>query len=249
MVNEPPPLDYLSRRTVLRNAALIGIGAVAGAVSPAFAAPKETGLPFEGLLKGKPGFQPRKPAPLPIAEIPGFLSKQQLARNYTSYRDTFSKLLAAHAALPAISRDAAHADEYKKLRIQQITAGNAVLLHEFYFRNITPVRTKPSHYILANMSEHMGTLADWREDFTACARVADNWAVLIYDPYDDRWHDAPLSENDSGGWVGGNPLVVCDVAEDAWAIDYKNRAEYVARFFDHLDWKMVATRYRAVDRH
>ncbi|MGH7916073.1 MAG: Fe-Mn family superoxide dismutase [Candidatus Binataceae bacterium] len=237
-----------SRRTLLRDAALFGLGML-GAAYPVFAAPKETGLPFEGLLKGKPGFQLRRPAPLPIAEIPGFLTKEQLAHNYSVYREAFASLLIARTALRSIPRDAAHADAYGKLRIQQITAGNSILLHEFYFRNITPARIKPSHYVLANMTEHMGTLADWREDFAACARVAQAWAVLIYDPYDDRWHNAPLARTDSGGWVGGNPLVVCDVAADAWAIDYKNRAEYVAHFLDHLDWNIVAARYRAVDRH
>ena len=45
-----------------------------------------------------------------------------------------------------------------------------------------------------------------------------------------------------------NPLVVCDVAEHAWAKDYPRREEYVARFLDHIDWDEVARRYHRVDR-
>ena len=86
-----------TRRDILRLTPIV-VCSLAFGTSLAHAAdasaPKETGLSFEGLLKGKPGFQPRTPAPLPVTEIPGFLSKKQLARNYAAYRDAFAKLLA-----------------------------------------------------------------------------------------------------------------------------------------------------------
>jgi superoxide dismutase len=98
------------------------------------------------------------------------------------------------------------------------------------------------------MSEHIGSIASWREDFAACARVAEAWAALIYDPYDDRWHNEALGDADAGGWIGGNPLIVCDVATHAWSIDYRDRETYVARFLDHINWEAVAARYHADDR-
>jgi superoxide dismutase, Fe-Mn family len=239
------------RRRLIRGAILAASTAFLGNFgSRANAAPpKESGLSFEGLLKGEPGFQPRKPAPLPLESIPGFLSREQLARNYSVYRDAFSKLLAAEDALKTAPRDASHASEYATLRTQQVVAANSVLLHEFYFRNLSSRPVSPSRYVMGNMREHMGELTDWREDFAACARAAKAWAVLIYDPYDDRWHNVPLGDGDAGGWIGANPLVVCDVADHAWALDCKDRDTYIARFFDHIDWNMVAARYHAVDRH
>jgi Fe-Mn family superoxide dismutase len=244
------PLDS-GRRRLIWGAMLVASTAFLGRLGgrAEAAPPKESGLSFEGLLKGEPGFQPRKPAPLPLESVPGFLSKEQLARNYSVYRDAFSKLLAAESALATAPRDAAHADEYATLRTQQVVAANAVLLHEFYFRNLSSRPVSPSRYVMDNMREHMGELADWRDDFAACARVAKAWVALVYDPYDDRWHNVPLDDGDAGGWIGANPLVVCDVADHAWAIDYKDSETYVARFLDHIDWNMVAVRYRAVDRH
>ncbi len=251
LANGRQDVDH-TRRDILRLTPLV-VCSLAFGTSLAHAAdtspPKETGLSFEGLLKGRPGFQPRTPAPQPIAEIPGFLSKEQLAGNYAAYRDAFAKLLAAENALATVSRDAAHAKEYAALRAQQVNSANSVLLHEFYFRNLAPARVTSSRYVLSNMTEHMGTLDTWREDFTACARIAQSWTVLVYDPYDDRWHNAPIDESDAGAWVGSNPLVVCDVADDAWSTDYKDREQYVTRFFDHIDWSVVASRYQAVDRH
>ena len=57
-----------------------------------------------------------------------------------------------------------------------------------------------------------------------------------------------LNSKIDGVWIGANPLVVCDVAAHAYSTDYPQRAEYVARFVDHIDWETVAKRYHRVDR-
>jgi Fe-Mn family superoxide dismutase len=242
-------VSNLDRRGILRLIGLVGAAGFGLIHGLAHAAPpKETGLSFEGLLKREPGFQPRTIAPLPYAGIPGFLSNAQLARNYAIYRTAFSELSEVESALATVPRDAQHCAAYAALRQRQLAAGNSVLLHEFYFRNLTARPTPPSRYVIANVNEHMGSLDDWREDFLAVARVAEEWAALVYDPYDDRWHNVALNATNAGGWVGANPLIVCDVAGHAWSIDYKDRATYMARFLDHVDWSVVADRYRKVDR-
>jgi len=243
------PMDW-GRRNLLRVAGLAGLVVMTGAVFDEVGAkpPKETGLSFEGLLKGQPGFQPRTIAPPPYAETRGFLSTDQTTRNYAVYREAFTQLVAADKALASAPRDAAHARDYAALRRRQVQAGNSVLLHEFYFRNLAPALVPPPSYITANIIEHMGAFDDWREDFIACARIADEWAALVYDPYDDRWHNVAVGDADAGGWVGANPLLVCDVADHAWSLDYKDRDSYVARFLAHIDWNVVAARYHAVDR-
>jgi superoxide dismutase len=211
--------------------------------------PLESGLASEGLLKGEAGFQPRRPMTLPHAEIPGFLSRDQLAQSYRAYRGDFERMLVAEQMLATMPRDSEHGNDYGLIRGQQTEAANSVLLHEFYFRNLAPKPMKPSSYVLDNINEHMGSFDRWRADFVECARIAPTWAILEYDPYDDRWHKPPAGENDAGGWVGANPLLVCDVASHTYLLNYPDRAKYVTRFLEHVDWDVVAARYRAVDRH
>jgi superoxide dismutase len=239
-----------TRRRFLRAGTIAVASAALIRLGRGFAAPPppESGLSFEGLLKHDSGFQPRRLAPLPYQSVPGFLSQRQLARNYAIYRDAFTELLAAEHELAGASRTAAAAKAYAVLRSRQVRAANAVLLHEFYFRNLIPAPLVPPRYILANINEHMGSLQSWRDDFAACARVSAAWAALVYDPYDDRWHNLPMNEADAGGWIGANPLVVCDTAQHAWSIDYPDRESYLQKFFDHIDWNAVAARYHAVDR-
>jgi len=42
---------------------------------------------------------------------------------------------------------------------------------------------------------------------------------------------------------------VCDVASHAYTLNYSERAKYIARFLEHIDWDVVAARYRAIARH
>jgi len=94
----------------------------------------------------------------------------------------------------------------------------------------------------------MGSFESWAADFMAAALAAKSWAALVYDPYDDRWHNAVMDSDVDGVWIGANPLVVCDVAEHAYGKDFKRREDYVAKFLERIDWEEVAARYKSVDR-
>lgn len=219
-------------------------GALAGAAVAA-EIPKDTGLSSEGLLVGRPGFQPRTVMPLPHDAIPGFLSHEQLATHHSDYRALVARLADAERQLQT---GTAAADRYVELRHAQVAAANAVLLHEFYFRNLAATKVEMSRYIAGHLREHIGSIETWVADFTRCALAAKAWAVLAYDPYDDRWHNVILDGDDAGMWIGANPLVVCDVSEHAYRKDFARREDYVAAFLDHLDWDEVGQRYKAVDR-
>ena len=227
----------------------IAVAAAAGAVVPrgarAGTPPKESGLSSEGLLVGRPGFQPRTTMPLPYQELPGFLSREQLAAHYEDYVGAVERLKATEDSLRATTMDTSR---YADLRRAQVTAANGVLLHELYFGGLSARKIALPRHIESNMTEHMGLWESWRDDFTRCALTAKTWAILLYDPYDDRWHDAVMDGDNDGVWVGANPLVVCDVAEHAFSRDYQTRAEYVAKFIDHIDWNQVSVRYKSVDR-
>ena len=235
----------VSRRRFLASLGIATAGIALTSSPGAAAPPKETGLSSEGLLVGRPGFQPRSTMPLPREELPGFLSREQLALHHAEYVRLVERLQSTEEALRHEPTDAA---AYADLRRTQVATANGVLLHELYFRGLSPTKTEVPRHIQSNMSEHMGPWESWLADFQRCALAAKAWAVLVYDPYDDRWHDVVMNSDDDGVWIGGNPLVVCDVADHAFSKDYGRREDYVAKFLDHIDWDEVSRRYRAVDR-
>ena len=230
-------------------AAGVGIrAALAIARADAVAPPPETGLSSEGLLAGRAGFQPRSVAPLAHEEIPGFLSRSQLAAHHAEYVRIVDQLKTVERAIATVDRSEAGRSTYRELRKQQVVAGNGVLLHEFYFRNLATRPTELPRSLAPHVREHMGSLDSWIADFTAAALAAKSWAALVYDPYDDRWHDAVMDDANDGVWIGANLLVVCDVEDHVYRKDFDRRETYVAKFLEHIDWNEVAARYERVDR-
>jgi Fe-Mn family superoxide dismutase len=235
----------LSRRRFVGSLGLSASAALVARAAGAATPPKETGLSSEGLLVGRAGFQPRTTMPLPHEALPGFLSKEQLGAHHAEYAQIVARLAETEHALQAADLDGSR---YGDLRRTQVETANGVLLHELYFTGLTPAAVEPPRYLQGHMHEHMGSFDQWRDDFRRCALAAKAWAVLVYDPYDDRWHDVVMDSERDGVWVGANPLVVCDVSEHAFAKDYPRREDYVEKFLAHVDWDEVARRYHAVDR-
>jgi superoxide dismutase len=241
----------ISRRSFLGSitaaSASLAIAARRGAAVEA-PPPRETGLSSEGLLEGLPGFQPRTVAPLPHEELAGFLSRSQLTAHHEEYVKVVQALKAAEEALSTADRSSSNQPAYAALRRKQVEAANSTLLHELYFRNVAADKVDLPRYLRPHMSEHMGSYESWAADFMACALASKTWAALVYDPYDDRWHNTIMDGDVDGVWIGANLLVVCDVNEHAFAKDYKRRDDYVARFLERIDWNEVAARYKKVDR-
>ena len=236
--------SVMSRRWFLAGCTTVArllVAREAGALSP----PMETGLSSEGLLAGRPGFQPRTALPLPHQELPGFLSRAQLAAHYAEYLRDVQRLKEVEQQLQQADLDGAR---YRELRRDQVVAANGVLLHEFYFGALAPAKVDVPRYVERHLQEHMGGLERWAADFTRCALAAKAWAALVYDPYDDRWHNTIMDDADAGVWLGANPLLVCDVSGHAYGNDYRSRDEYVGKFMERIDWNEAAKRYQAVDR-
>ena len=90
-----------SRRHFLASLAITAGGLLAERAHAA-GPPKESGLSHEGLLAGHPGFQPRSVMPLPYEELPGFLSRAQLAEQHKEYVAALERLKAAEDALRTV---------------------------------------------------------------------------------------------------------------------------------------------------
>jgi Fe-Mn family superoxide dismutase len=236
----------LSRRHVLAGFALgAGTLALRAAAEPP---PTEAGRASDAFGAGRPGFAEQSPRPLPWEELPDFLSREQLALGHAEYVRAVERLGTVEMALSTADRSPRRAGAYAELRRSQVAAANAVVLHELYFGNLAPAKTKPPRELLALMETHMGSFERWKADFTACALAANAWAALVHDPYDGRWHDAIMNGNTDGLWAGAQPLLVCDLAEHAFTRDYQRRDDYVEAFLDHVAWDEVLRRHARAAR-
>jgi Fe-Mn family superoxide dismutase len=63
------------------------------------------------------------------------------------------------------------------------------------------------------------------------------WVILSYDGMEGRLFNTWINEHDGGHLCGAKPLLVMDVFEHAYMIDYQlKKADYIEAFFKAIDW-------------
>ena len=126
---------------------------------------------------------------------------------------------------------------------------NGMRLHELYFGNMSKEEKKLGEdtTLFKKMVEEFGTGMGCHDDFVAAGAMRGiGWVVLAYDPQGDRLFNVWINEHDVGHLAGAVPLLVMDVFEHAFIMDYDmNRGEYIKAFINAVDWDEVQKRFEA----
>lgn len=188
--------------------------------------------------------------PLKHKEIPGFLSAQQIAPHHTAHYGGALKTF--------VSIDSKFEDSFQKgtvidpaayetMQKQKSSRGNSVILHEMYFDGLALKATDPAEGIRKAIEKRFGSLEKWTADFIASAKTAAGWAMLVQHPVNGRLYNVVSDEHASGPLWLAMPLVVIDVYEHAFYIDYQNKkADYIEKFMQHVDWAEANRRFQSV---
>ncbi len=124
---------------------------------------------------------------------------------------------------------------------------NGMRLHEYYFENLAKEKTElPEDSVLAEkINQIYGSFKDWEKDFKSVGMMRGiGWVILYYDPKDDELFNVWINEHDVGHFAGAVPLLVMDVFEHAYMVDYGTaRADYIENFLKIIDWNKVLERF------
>jgi Fe-Mn family superoxide dismutase len=182
-------------------------------------------------------------------EIPGFLSAQQIAPHHTAH---YGGALKAFVAIDARFEDsfqkgtAIDPSAFETLQRQKSSRGNSVVLHEMYFDGLAIKAPDPAAELRRAIEQRFGSLEKWAADFIASAKAAAGWAMLVVHPVNGRLYNVVSDEHAQGPLWLAMPLVVIDVNEHAFYIDYQNRKpEYIEKFMAHIDWNEADSRFRS----
>ena len=124
---------------------------------------------------------------------------------------------------------------------------NGMRLHEYYFENLGGKGgLKKSGKLFKKVSEEFGSFETWEKEFRAIGMMRGmGWAILYQDSFTGRLLNFWINEHDGGHPAGGKPLLILDVFEHAFMIDYGlKRADYIEAFFKNIHWKAVEDRLK-----
>jgi len=176
------------------------------------------------------------------------LSDTLLKNHFTLYQGYVNNTNRLNDILVALEREGKFGTpEFAELNRRFGWEFNGMRLHELYFWNIAKGGKPLDHNseLYRKMLYEWSSLEHWEKDFRGMGAMRGiGWIVLYYDQKDDRLFNVWINEHDVGHLSGCIPILVMDVFEHAYMLDYGlKKADYIEAFFKNLDWKSCAERF------
>lgn len=177
-----------------------------------------------------------------MKELVGISKKQITEHHDVLYAGYVKKTNEIRAKLKEVNFDEANAtfSQLRELKVEESFALNGVRLHEGYFDDLGGEGGKASGEILKMVEMDFGSYEAWEKEFRALGVCSRGWVVLAYDWEEKRLRNFLCDVHNQGGIWNATPLLILDVYEHAYFLDYgTNRKAYIEAFMKNIDWSFV----------
>lgn len=184
--------------------------------------------------------------PYSVDALEPYMSRQTLevhhGKHHKKYVDTLNELIKDS---PLDQRNLGEiifltANEKEKIYNNAAQAWN----HTFFWNCMIDSAQKPSANLKRTLEKTFGSFDDFKSEFTMQGKdlFGSGWTWLVKDK-NGRLQIRPM-KNAGNPFAELNeiPLLVCDVWEHAYYLDYKNdRSQFLENFWKIVDWDFVET--------
>jgi len=164
---------------------------------------------------------------------------------YQGYVTNTSKLLDTLAAM--LKDGKVGTPEYAEMKRRLGWEFNGMRLHEYYFENLGgKAALNKSGKLGKKLAEEFGSYENWEKDFRGTGTMRGiGWTILYQDNLTGKLMNQWINEHDAGHPAGCIPILVLDVFEHAFMIDYGlKRADYIESFFSNINWVAAEARLK-----
>jgi Fe-Mn family superoxide dismutase len=177
------------------------------------------------------------------------ISEEQIAQHWKLYEGYVAQVNALRSELEAMRKEGKgntplYADRRRRFGFEY----NGMVLHEYYFGNLkADAGELPSGGELSKLlAAQFGSVEQFRDDFIACGGSRSiGWAILAFDPQAGVVNNHFVQVHEEGNVAGFVPLLVMDVWEHAYMVDYgaTGRPQYMQAFWRNVNWAVVEKRF------
>jgi Fe-Mn family superoxide dismutase len=236
--------DGIERRDLIQVGGLVTGAAVAAMFVDRSAFAQNT------ISKGAPvAYQP-KPLSLDPKSIKGISEKVIISHYENNYVGAVKRLTAISSQLAEL--DFAKAPNFliNGLKREELIATNSMILHEIYFDSLGGGGA-PSGALADAIARDFGSVDRWRTEFSAMGKAeggGSGWVILAYSPRDRRLVNQWAADHTTT-LAGGRPILVLDMYEHAYHMDYgAAAARYVDVFMEAMHWDNAIKLYDQYSR-
>ena len=120
------------------------------------------------------------------------------------------------------------------------------VMHSIYWTNMTPHGGgEPEGELASAIKEYFGSFAAFKKHLTSATTTVQGsgWGALSWDPLGGRLLIEQIYDHQSNVGQATIPLLVIDIWEHAFYLQYKNvKADYVTAFWNTVNWQDVSKR-------
>lgn len=197
--------------------------------------------------------QSYQPQPLPFSGAPAGISEKTLTTHhdklyvgYVNKKNEIDEKLAALSHGGDVSSANQTYSELRALKDGEAFAVNGVYLHEWYF-DVLGGDGAPTGPLADALAAQYGSIENFLNYFAACGMASRGWTVLAFDTHEKGLRVYNGDAHNQGGVWGALPIVVLDVYEHAYFMDYgSDRKSYIEAFLKQLNWSAANERYAAI---
>jgi Fe-Mn family superoxide dismutase len=124
------------------------------------------------------------------------------------------------------------------------------VLHSLFWTNMAPdAGGEPEGELAAAVTEYFGSFDAFRAQLTEAAMnvQGSGWGALSWEPLAGRLIVEQIYDHQGNVGQGGPPLLVLDMWEHAYYLQYKNvKKDWVEAYWNLVNWPDVATRFDRV---
>ena len=241
----------LSRRGLMTAAASLGVGAALAVGAGASAAdPLAAGA---APATGRAYLGNHQPQPLPFdpTKLDGLSEKLIRSHWENNYQGAVNALNTVAPKIPALVADKDWPPYLLGgVKREELLRTGSMVMHQLYFANLGG-DGKIAGDIVTSLDEWFGAAAAWEAEFRKVAlglAGGSGWVVLSLNLYTGELHNRWAWDHHTGvAWEA--PLLVCDMYEHAYALDYGAAApKYVDAFMRNVNWGEVNRRLIAANK-
>jgi Fe-Mn family superoxide dismutase len=172
------------------------------------------------------GFAPPiQPLPFDPKAVPGLSEKLLTSHHDNNYAGAVRRIAAIRGEFAKLDPAAAPGFQLNGLKREELIAWNSMILHEVYFAGLAG-GAAPSRELAAAIERDFGGQARWAAEFSGMGKAlggGSGWVILAWSPHDRRLVNTWAADH-TMNLAGGVPLVVLDMYEHAYQMDYGARA-------------------------
>lgn len=198
----------------------------------------------------KPMTYEPKPLSLDPKAIKGISEKVLVSHYENNYVGAVRRLNAIGAQLADLEFAKASNFVINGLKREELIAANSMILHEVYFDSLGG-GASPSGALVDAIARDFGGIDRWQTQFSAMGKAqggGSGWVILSYSPRDKRLINQWAADHTTT-LAGGRPVLVLDMYEHAYHMDYgAAAARYVDVFMEAIRWDNASKLFEQYNR-